>query len=176
MSQSPFSIKNKAYRVLWNMCWLFLFRPTPVFLHVWRIFLLRMFGADIHWSSHVYPSSNIWFPRNLILGKHSCLGPDTCLYTMDKITIGDYVVVSQHVYLCTGSHDHSSFTFKLVTQPITIANNVWLCARTFVAPGTTILEGTVIGANSFVKGTLKPWTIYAGSPAVSKKPRILRNP
>jgi acetyltransferase-like isoleucine patch superfamily enzyme len=44
-----------------------------------------------------------------------------------------------------------------------------------VLPGVTISEGSVVGANSLVTKTTKPWTVYVGSPAreIKKRPREL---
>ena len=44
------SLKNKILRSLWNIVWLFLFRPfgTKFFL-LWRLLLLKIFGAKICW-------------------------------------------------------------------------------------------------------------------------------
>lgn len=40
-----------------------------------------------------------------------------------------------------------------------------MCANSIVMPGVTLAEGSVLGANSFLKEDTEPWGIYAGSPA-----------
>ena len=47
---------------------------------------------------------------------------------------------------------------------ILIEDDAYLGAGCTVFPGSVIREGAVVGANSFVKGELEPWIIYAGSP------------
>ena len=55
--------------------------------------------------------------------------------------------ISQHTYVCTGSHDRHSPTFEFDNAPIVLEDGVWLCAR------TTVLRGVTIGANSTVAAT-----------------------
>ena len=51
------SVTSKALRALWNVVWLIMFRPTPrhKLFRPWRIMLLKMFGANVRWSSNVLP-------------------------------------------------------------------------------------------------------------------------
>ena len=41
-----------------------------------------------------------------------------------------------------------------------------------VMPGVVMAEGSILGANSFLKTSTEPWTIYAGSPArpIARRP------
>jgi len=50
-------------------------------------------------------------------------------------------------------------------QPVTLGKSVWLPWRVFVMPGSTIGDGTVIGANSLVSGSIPPNSLAVGSPA-----------
>jgi hypothetical protein len=50
-------------------------------------------------------------------------------------------------------------------EPVTLGKSVWLPWRVFVMPGSTIGDGTVIGANSLVSGTIPPNSLAVGSPA-----------
>jgi virginiamycin A acetyltransferase len=47
---------------------------------------------------------------------------------------------------------------------IKIRDDVWIRAKTTILDGTVINNGVVIGANSLVKGELKPYYVYAGNP------------
>ncbi len=51
---------NKLARALWNCVWLLLYRPSPVPLHGWRRWLLRLFGAKFGRGAHPYPSAKVW--------------------------------------------------------------------------------------------------------------------
>jgi len=66
-----FTLGNRLKRMLWWFVYVLLFRFTPQQLHVWRIMLLRLFGADIGKNCHLYPRVVIWVPWNLIKAVHN---------------------------------------------------------------------------------------------------------
>jgi len=165
---------NKLARGLWCLIWALLFRPTPPQLHAWRTFLLRLFGASLGRGVHVYPSCTIWAPWNLEMGEKSCLGRGVRCYNVDRVQIGANVVVSQYSHLCTATHDVEDPAMRLVTAPIRIESQAWVCADVFVAPGLTIGQGAVVGARSSVFRDLPPWTVCTGSPARPGRERKLR--
>lgn len=158
-------IGNKILRQAWRILWFFLFRPSPVFLHPWRCFLLHLFGSEIEGRVHIYPDVRIFAPWNLVMGEGSGLGPGVDCYCVDKIEIGPWAVVSQRAFLCTASHDIRSESFKLVTAPIKIGAYAWIAAEAFVGPGVKVGEGAVAGARTCVVKNVPPWTIVAGNPA-----------
>ncbi len=166
-----YSLAHKAVRVAWGGVWLLLYRPSPRPLHAWRRFLLRLFGASIAQGAHPYPSARIWAPWNLTMGPHSCIGDHVDCYSVDRVTLGSYALVSQYAYLCTASHDFEDPAFPLVISPITIAAEAWVCACVYVGPGVTVGEGAVVGARSGVFRDVEPWTVVAGTPAKYLKNR-----
>jgi putative colanic acid biosynthesis acetyltransferase WcaF len=133
--------------------------------------LLRVFGATLGKDVHVYPSAIIWAPWNLTMGDHSSLADDVNCYSMAMITIGEKTVVSQGTYLCTGTHDYTTDTFRLYARPITIGDQAWICAQSFIMPGVIIGTGAVIGARSVVTKSMPEWTVSSGNPCVPRKPR-----
>lgn len=172
--QNRHSLKSKIARAIWNIVWLFLFRPTPRgFFYGWRTFLLRCFGAKLGKRCHVLPSCRIWQPWKLTMGDDSCLSERVDCYSVAQITLGGNVIVSQDVFLCGASHDIASRTMDLTFAPITIGNNAWVAARAFIAPGVTVGEGAVVGACSVVTHDVPPWTVVAGNPAAVIKQRVM---
>lgn len=165
------SRRNKLARAIWGIVWLLLYRPSPVPLHGWRRWLLRLFGARIRRGAHPYPSAKIWAPWNLTMGEHSCLSHHVDCYCVDKITLGAHSTVSQYSFLCTASHDYSDLEMPLTTAPITIGERVWITADVFIAPGVTIGDGAVVTARSSVFHDIEPWTVAGGNPAKPIKPR-----
>ena len=119
------SLKSKIARVLWNLVWILLFRPTPRgnLFRPWRIALLKMFGAKVKWSSSVLPSCRIWQPWKLTMGAYACLSEDVDCYTVDEIVIGDQATISQGVKLCCASHDIASKIMELTYRPIVIKSS-----------------------------------------------------
>lgn len=173
--QNRHSLRVKMVRAAWNAVWLLLFRPTPRgCFYGWRRFLLRVFGAKIGKGVHVLPSCRIWQPWKLIIGDYSCLSEQVECYSVDHISIGDQVVISQGAFLCGASHDISSPIMELTYAPIVIESQAWVAARAFVGPGVIVGEGAVIGACAVVTKDVEPWTIVAGNPANVIKKRIVR--
>lgn len=169
------SLKSKMARVLWNVVWLFLFRLTPrgSLFRPWRIALLKLFGADVRWTSNVLPSCRIWQPWKLKMGDYSSLSEGVDCYTVDTISIGDQTTVSQGVKLCTAGHDIASKIMELTYAPIHIGANAWVAAWSMILPGVTIGEGAVVAAGAVVTKDVEPWTVVGGNPAREIKKREL---
>ena len=164
---------NQVARCLWGLVWLFLFRPTPVFLHAWRRQLLRCFGARIGRGAHPYPRCRIWAPWNLTMGDYSGLANDVDCYSVAPIVLGPHSTVSQYAHLCAATHDYADPGFRLVPKPITIGARAWVAAGAFVGPGVTVGEGAVVGARAVVIKDVPEWTVVAGNPAVQIRKRSL---
>lgn len=140
-------------------------------MHRWRIFLANLFGARVDSSCFLYGSARIWYPPYLTMARSATLGPEVNCYTMGRIDIGAFAVVSQRVFLCTGTHDIHSASFQIGARPISIGANAWIAAEAFVGPGVKVGEGAVLGARGAAFKDLSPWTVYQGNPAAAIKAR-----
>ena len=171
------SIKSKIARAAWSVVWLFLFRPTPRgnLFRPWRVILLKVFGADIKWSSNVLPNCRIWQPWNLKMGEYACLSESVDCYSVDEIRVGNQATVSQGVRLCAASHEISSKIMELTYSPIVIGDNAWIAGWSIILPGVTIGEGAVVAAGSVVTKDVEPWTVVGGNPARFIKKRELKD-
>lgn len=169
--ERSFTWSHLLLRAIWNVTWLLLAAWTPPQLHRWRRLLLNLFGAKIARGARVYGSARIWYPPNLEMGRGAVLGWQVHCYSMDRIVVEDFAVVSQFVHLVAGTHDVEVDTFQLYTKPIRICSHAWLASGCFVGPGVTVGEGAVLGARGVTFKDLDPWTIYVGNPAFSIKPR-----
>lgn len=169
------SLSNKLLRLLWNICYLLLFRPMglPIFKH-WRLSILRCFGARIGSGSIVHSTATIWAPWNLQIGKRTCIGPQAIIYNPGKICLGNKVTISQRAHLCAASHDYESVSHTLICKSIHIEDRVWVAADAFVGMGVTIGEGAVVGARAAVFKDVEPWTVVGGNPAKFIKKRIIK--
>lgn len=170
-----FSLKNKISRVVWNVVYVFLFRPFGLGpFKKWRIFLLRLFGAKIHSTANIYASVKIWAPWNLTLGAHSTLGRKVDCYNQGKITIGDNTTISQKSYLCASTHDINDPLNNLILAPIEIGDQVWVAADAFIGPNVNIEQGAVVGARAAVFKQVDTWSVVGGNPAKFIKKRELK--
>lgn len=163
--RSRHSLGNKVARVVWAIVWGTLFRWSPRLCFGWRRMLLRLFGATIGRNARISPSAKIWGPWNLVVGDEAAIAHDVDCYCVDRLTIGAHATVSQYSFLCTASHDIYDPHMKLITAPINIADQSWVCAGVFLAPGVSIGTGAVVGAMSVVTKSVGPWKVVAGNPA-----------
>ena len=111
---------------------------TLIFTQVWcpnrlRCAILRLVRRSDRRGGADQASGDRALAVEASIGDNSSIGTGTELYNLDNIVIGSDVCISQHVYLCTGSHDRRSPTFEFDNGPIVIENGVWLCARSYRA-------------------------------------------
>ena len=118
--------------------------------------------------------------RGLRIGKYSLLTWQVIIEGGAETHIGDRVFVGPGTKIITGTYEFNGYyTSEYVPSEchknrygnIIIEDDAYIGANCVVMPDTIIHEGALVGAGSFVRGELEPWTIYAGSPArpVSKR-------
>ncbi|WP_260705406.1 LbetaH domain-containing protein [Edaphobacter flagellatus] len=166
-----FSLSSRVRRMVWNICWLLFYRPSPRPFHAWRSFLLRLFGATMGPNCHFYPGSKIWAPWNLICADQVTAADGAEIYNPAPVELGSHAILSQQAYLCGATHDYDDPAFPLIAYRMTLGPYAWVCARASVAPGVNLAEGAVLGLGSVATRNLDAWSIYAGSPAVKVKDR-----
>ena len=84
-----------------------------------------------------------------------------------KITIGNNVFIAPNVCIITEEHAmdvEQRIQGLEYTHPVTIGDNVWICAGALILPGVTIGEGSVIGAGSVVTKDIPPKSLAVGNP------------
>lgn len=96
---------------------------------------------------------------------------------IEKVEIGDNVLMASHVYISDNSHgiysggvnESSPLTppkdREYITAPVRIGKNVWLGEGVIVMPGVEIGDGCVIGAHSIVNKSIPANCIAVGAPA-----------
>lgn len=165
--------KNASYgfaplltRSAWNLVYFIFFRFSPWFAFSWRNLLLTIFGAHIERGVRIYPSAKIFNPSMIHLCANSSVGPRCFLYSHSLIKIGHNSVISQDACLCTGSHDFRKPSFPLVSFPIVIGANCWICAGCFIGPNVSIGSHSVIGARSVLFKNVDSNQVWVGNPAI----------
>ncbi len=97
------------------------------------------------------------------------------------IVLEDFANISERVTIFSKTDDFSGATLTNPTIPEkyknVIESEVVLKKHAIVGVGSSILpgvimgDGSVLGANSFLKISAEPWSIYAGAPAKKIKDR-----
>jgi putative colanic acid biosynthesis acetyltransferase WcaF len=166
-----FSLATRLRRLAWNVCWNLLYRFSPRPLHVWRSFLLRLFGATMGTNCHFYPRSRVWAPWNLVCADQVTAADGAEIYNPAPMTFASHAILSQDAYICGATHDYDDPAFPLIAFAMSFGAYSWVCARASVAPGVHLAEGAVLGLGSVATRNLEPWTVHAGVPAVRVKER-----
>jgi putative colanic acid biosynthesis acetyltransferase WcaF len=158
-------------RGLWYIVSLLVFE-SRLFPCGWlKPLILRLFGAQLGRGVVVKPRVKIKFPWRLTAGDHVWIGEEVWIDNLAEVTVGSHVCLSQSVYLCTGSHDHRSPGFELVTRPIRIGNGAWIAARALLLPGCSVGANSIVAAGSVVSGEVDEGIVVAGNPAQKLKGR-----
>jgi putative colanic acid biosynthesis acetyltransferase WcaF len=166
-----FSRRDRLRRLIWNTCWLLLFRLSPRPLFAWRALLLRAFGAKLGSRCRFYPAARVYAPWHLECEDMVGVANGAELYNVAPLRMGSHAIVSQGAYLCGATHDFDDPGFPLVAYAMEIGPYAWVCARACVGPGVNVGEGSVLGLGSVASRNLEPWTVNAGSPAVRIRER-----
>ncbi len=164
------------YVLLWWLVQAIAFPLSPHFASGWRCALLRAFGAKIGPDVLVRPTARFTYPWKVEIGEASWIGDDVVFYSLDRIRIGRHCVISQHTYLCTGSHDLGDRAFGLQTRAIAIGNGAWVASDCFVGPGVTVGANAAIGARSTVLADIPPGQIAWGTPCKARRDRPRHSP
>ncbi len=162
--ESPWSLQNRIVRLLWEFCWALFCSWTPKPANAWRILWLRMFGAKIHGKPFVHQRARIAIPWHLTLHDRALLGDRANAYTLGEVEIGARAIIAQEVYLSSGTHDFDHPALPLLTAKITVGDDAFVAARTFVMPGVTIGARAIIGACSVVTKDVPSDVVAAGNP------------
>ncbi len=118
---------------------------------------------------------------NIILGSYIHISAYCALYGAEGIEMQDHTGLSARVTIYSAVDDfsgeyllgpqHDEALTNVTGGKVLIEPFVQVCASCVILPNLTIGEGAVVGAMSFVKQSLAPWTVYAGIPVKSIKKR-----
>lgn len=134
--------------------------PSPI-----KVALLRFFGAKVGRGVVIRSRVNITFPWRFECGDDVWIGDEVLILSLDRVTLGSSVCVSQRAFLCTGSHDFGKVGFDLITGPIVVGDSCWIGAQAFVAPGVTFGPGSRCGAGAVVTKDVPAGASVNGVPA-----------
>jgi acetyltransferase-like isoleucine patch superfamily enzyme len=136
-------------------------------------------GEDARIREQVFVGGPSLPESSFTLGSRTIILQMASINPTKPVTIGDDTGIGGHCLIFThGAWLNALDGYPVTYEPVTLGNSVWLPWRVFVMPGTTIGDGSVIGANSLVQGTIPPGSLAVGSPAkvIRSAPDFPRTP
>lgn len=114
--------------------------------------------------------------KSLIIGDNCEFGDNVHIVSHEYVVIGNNVLIASKVFISDVSHGAykgeeqsnpltSPNSRELITQPVSIGDNVWIGENVVVLSGSKIGNGSIIGANSLVNSNIPENSIAVGSPA-----------
>ena len=114
------------------------------------------------------------FKPEIIIGDNVIINTDCHIGCINKVTIGNNVLMASRIYI--SDHSHGQITHedlqisprkrRLYSKgPVTIEDNVWIGQGAAIMPNIKIGRNAIIGANAVVTKDVPPYTVVAGIPA-----------
>ena len=148
---------------------------TPMILRPWYV---EVFGAPIiigHYASIVAAADHrvrlsVWSDKQVSgrirIGDYSLLCPGVRISSASQISMGDNCMMAAGAYITDSDwHDVYNRIAFGKTEPIDIADNVWIGDSAIVCKGVSIGENSIIGAGAVVVNSIPANCIAAGNPA-----------
>lgn len=110
---------------------------------------------------------------NIEIGDNFFVNMNCVILDEAKVSFGDNVFIAPNCGFYTAGHplDVERRNKGLeYAYPISVGNNVWICAQVCVLPGVTIGDGTVIAAGSVVTKSIPAGVLAAGNPCKVIRP------
>lgn len=102
-------------------------------------------------------------PETLIIGRYVDIGAFTYIDALNGVVLEDDVQIGSHCAIYTHS------TIDDESGPVVIEQGACVGSHSTVLPGVHIGAGTIVGANSLVKGDLPARCVAYGVPAKPQK-------
>lgn len=142
--------------------------PDNVSVMKLRGFFLRPFfgkcGGNLMMGRGVFMLNT----QNIEIGKNVYIAAGNWFNAIEKISIADEVMIAPHCMIISGEHTKANGSFRygpITKAPVKIGFGSWIGAKCCVLAGTTIGKGSVVGANSVIKGKFNDDMLIAGIPA-----------
>jgi acetyltransferase-like isoleucine patch superfamily enzyme len=109
------------------------------------------------------------------MGSNSAVDAYSCLGATGPITIGEKVIMGQHISFHAENHNYDRVDIPIKDQGtrrigIVIEEDCWVGSNTTFLDGAHVGRGCVIAAGSLVRGEIPAYSIVVGAPA-----RVLRS-
>ena len=110
-------------------------------------------------------------PNRICIGRSVLIGRRGVISSADPLEIGSFCLFAPNVYVSNADHDYSeSYRQPLIASgirnhgPLVVEENCWLGMNSVVSGGFRIGRGSVVGANTVVRGDVPPFAVVVGNP------------
>ena len=120
------------------------------------------------------PDQIEYYTPSINIGDSVSIGEDAHITCINKIVIGNNVLMGKKVLITDNAHgssegdilDISPVSRPLYSKgPVIIEDNVWIGEKASIMPGVHIGKSAIIGANSVVTKDVPAYTVVGGIPA-----------
>lgn len=135
-------------------------------------------GEGTNFNEQVFVGGLQCPDSRLVVGRNCSIMQMSFINPAKSIVIGDDCVIGGHCLIFGHSSSLNQLEgYPVEFAPIEIGQGVGLAWRTFVLPGAKIGDGTMVGANSVVSGTLPSHSMAVGYPArIVGRPPVFPKP
>ena len=139
-------------------------------------------------GNHVAIDWGFYCTTQLTIGDYVHISPNVAVIggRKTRLTVEDFCFISVGSQMICGSELFQGagligplipeeFVDQQDLRPITLERFSGACANSVIMPGVVLAQGSVLGANSLLKISTEPWTIYVGNPARPVKSRSSTN-
>jgi acetyltransferase-like isoleucine patch superfamily enzyme len=148
---------------------------APMIFRPWHV---EVFGAPIIIGDYAFIIAagdnrvrlSVWTDKQVSgqirIGDYCLLSPGVRISSASQIRIGDNCMIASGAYITDSDwHDVYNRIAFGKTDPIEIANNVWIGDSAIVCKGVSIGENSIVGAGAVVVNAIPSNCIAAGNPA-----------
>lgn len=118
--------------------------------------------------------AGVKYSPQIIIGNNVRLNTDVHIGCINKIIIGDNVLMASRIYI--SDHSHGDITADALSKPpakrplfskgpVIIEDNVWIGEGVCIMSGVTIGRNSIIGANAVVTKSIPENSVAIGVPA-----------
>ena len=139
----------------------------------------RIDGSDgITINDQTYFQRGIWLyccgvdaiKATLSVGKGCVFGYNNHITCVREVSIGDFVLTANNVYISDNLHEYVDITKPIIQQPVRFKRAVYIGSGAWIGENVSIIgasvgRNSVIGANSVVTRDIPDYCVAVGAPA-----------
>lgn len=137
--------------------------------HLFRKLFYMLAGVKIGKGSVIHMWTNFFEPSGVSIGEDTIIGDHAFLDGRAPLMIGNHVDIASQVLIYNSEHNINEGGFavveKMVKEPVTIGDYVFIGPRAIILPGVNVGKGAVVGAGAVVTKNVPDFAIVGGVPA-----------